>query len=180
MGTFLKMALPKKLRESQADWPQNIEHWALTDEGKLIDPNDLKRAPKQQQALMHFQKQSRLSTEEAYQLEINRPTLKSLSQKKIIEPITQSQRQTTYQALNWLPPHALNDGQIQAVQTITESKAMPTLLYGVTGSGKTLVYQYLIQAYLKTGGQALVMIPEIGLTPQSIERFNQAFPKQVA
>lgn len=54
------------------------------------------------------------------------------------------------------------------------------LLYGVTGSGKTLVYLHSIKKCLQKGKSAIMLVPEISLTPQLVERFNNAFPEQIA
>ncbi len=54
------------------------------------------------------------------------------------------------------------------------------LLYGVTGSGKTLVYFHAIRTALDRGRTALCLVPEISLTPQLVERFRRAFPETVA
>ena len=71
----------------------------------------------------------------------------------------------------------LNTHQQQAIATIINSlgKFQAFLLNGVTGSGKTEVYLEAIQAVLDRGEQALVLVPEIGLTPQMLERFQARF-----
>ena len=71
----------------------------------------------------------------------------------------------------------LNSHQQQAIVTIINSldKFQAFLLNGVTGSGKTEVYLQVIQAVLDQGKQALVLVPEIGLTPQMLSRFRNRF-----
>ena len=65
-------------------------------------------------------------------------------------------------------------------QAISENKFSPFLLYGVTGSGKTLVYIHAIQKAISEGKSALLLVPEISLTPQLIDRFDIVFPNQLA
>ncbi len=65
-------------------------------------------------------------------------------------------------------------------QLIDEEKPCAALLYGVTGSGKTLVFAKLIQHTLERGRNVIMLIPEISLTPQVVERFRSLFGDLVA
>ena len=82
-------------------------------------------------------------------------------------------------AMTFVATHALTADQSAAVQRIasTEASFGAFLLHGVTGSGKTEVYLHLIARVLERGGQALVLVPEISLTPQLEDRFRHAFPQ---
>lgn len=75
----------------------------------------------------------------------------------------------------------LSQAQKRALDNIKEniSKKQPTLLYGVTGSGKTEVYIELIKDCLKINKQALLLVPEISLTPQTIGRFRNVFGDKI-
>lgn len=75
----------------------------------------------------------------------------------------------------------LTPEQQQSVNTLANSKGFSThLIFGVTGSGKTEVYMNSIEKVMAQGKKALVLVPEISLTPQLIERFSSRFPNQVA
>lgn len=76
-------------------------------------------------------------------------------------------------------PLPLNPEQSQAVHAVAASwnRFAPFLLYGVTGSGKTEVYLHLMAKALAEGQQALILVPEINLTPQLEARVKQRFPE---
>ena len=76
--------------------------------------------------------------------------------------------------------NTLNDEQKNAFDTILNSSKKGFLLKGVTGSGKTEVYMNLVGKTLEEGKSAIILVPEISLTPQMIERFKGRFGKNVA
>ena len=80
--------------------------------------------------------------------------------------------------------HALNEAQVEALGSIAAAMAQggfkPILLYGVTGSGKTTVYFAAMQRALDAGKSALLLVPEIGLTPAMAGEMFAAFGAQVA
>jgi len=80
--------------------------------------------------------------------------------------------------------HALNEAQMEALGSIaaamTQGSFRPILLYGVTGSGKTSVYLAAMQRALDAGKSALLLVPEIGLTPAMAGEMFAAFGAQVA
>ncbi len=79
-------------------------------------------------------------------------------------------------------PIKLNDEQKNAVEKILKRQHsfQCFLLHGVTGSGKTEVYLQVIQKILDEGKQALILVPEIALTPQTINRFQERFNETIA
>ena len=79
-------------------------------------------------------------------------------------------------------PKTLNDEQKMAFQKVCEGLGSNKtyLLHGVTGSGKTEVYLALIREVRKQGKDAIVLVPEISLTPQFVERFSKRFPEDIA
>jgi primosomal protein N' (replication factor Y) len=80
--------------------------------------------------------------------------------------------------------HTPTDGQSDVIRTLVSAfdagPKEPFLLHGVTGSGKTLVYIELLEHVLAQGRGAIVLVPEISLTPQTVARFRARFGDQVA
>ncbi len=74
----------------------------------------------------------------------------------------------------------LTDEQEKVIKSVALNKFNPYLLYGVTGSGKTLVYIKLIEKVLKLNKEAILLVPEISLTPQVVDIFKKRFGKIIA
>lgn len=74
----------------------------------------------------------------------------------------------------------LNKYQVEAYNQITNSKKNIILLNGVTGSGKTEIYMSLIDDVLSKGKEAIMLVPEISLTPQIVKRFKMHFKEKIA
>lgn len=91
-----------------------------------------------------------------------------------------TRQDTTAERTLQLDPHQLNPDQRQALTLIRDAirirKSETFLLHGVTGSGKTEVYIQAIHEVVRQGRQAIVLVPEISLTPQTVGRFKSRFP----
>lgn len=113
------------------------------------------------------------------------PTVKRLEQEELVT-IEQVDvfRRPVYKAGDSRPLPELNESQQAAYEGISllngGGKAGAALLYGVTGSGKTQVYARLISDTLKKGCSAILMVPEIALTPQMLQTFSSYFGEEIA
>jgi primosomal protein N' (replication factor Y) len=74
----------------------------------------------------------------------------------------------------------LTTDQEKAVKSILETDRQTVLLHGVTGSGKTEIYRRITENTLKQGKQILILVPEITLTPQTFQSFQQEFGENIA
>lgn len=125
------------------------------------------------------------STELITLAETSLAPLKSLQKKGLLEEqILEVERDPLAEELSLDSPLQLNSQQQAALNLIYEEyqqgKGKTILLHGVTGSGKTEVYLQAIRNVLRDGKQAIVLVPEISLTPQTLERFRKRFGSQIA
>lgn len=107
-------------------------------------------------------------------------TINKLLSMKIIEGRDVQVDRINVREFNEYSPKILNVEQQKAYDAIISSYYRTFLLKGVTGSGKTEVYMNLVNNMLLQGKTSLVLVPEISLTPQMIERFKGRFGKDVA
>lgn len=182
LGETLSNALPGALRKGKvADFASLVE-WRMTEAGKNQLLTGFGRAVKQAR-VMQMLEQGAVSHQRFIDEEIATSVLRTLEEKGWIES-----HEHKPQAQPWpaeveadVDKPKLNAEQAVAIATVNSTPGFGCyLLEGVTGSGKTEVYLNLIKPVLAQGHQALVLVPEIGLTPQTINRFRKRFNVPVA
>ena len=181
LGEVLAVMLPSLVRQGK---PLDllITHWRILP--NINDDDFRANANKQKQQFdmlkLHGE---RGASEEVLLLEgMQRPFLKTLEDKGLIERYIQPKTAPSPVSLAKMPLD-LNAEQQLAVSAILAShntnKYTGFLLNGITGSGKTEVYLQAMQAVLEAGKQVLILVPEIGLTPQTRARFASRFSAQI-
>ncbi len=177
LGEVLSTALPVGLPGAGEQRPTG---WRLTTAGQAVDPGEPRRAPRQAQVLALLREApAGVQRETIYQALGPCPdALKRLREKGWIEPCETISTIVTEP----VPAPALSDAQQRAVTDVTAAlgRFQAFLLDGVTGSGKTEVYLGLIEQVIEQGGQVLLLVPEIGLTPQLQRRLLRRIKAPVA
>jgi len=181
IGEVFATALPARLRQGMSANKSPVYRWtAVIDTGE--QQAKLANAPKQQ-ALYQFISSSKDGRQE-FELNANfvnwRAPLKALEQKNLLSQNDVSNKPSDfhYQA----PDYRLNPAQQKALDTLIDNSGhfMTLLLHGVTGSGKTEVYLQSSLHMLQQGRQVLILVPEIGLTPQLVASFQSRFATTIA
>ena len=180
LGEVFEMMLPGRLRTQRAVTAKAAAHWSLTPAGH-------------QSLTATLGSRQRAVLEYARAADLTPPALAALpfDARRVVRDLT---------ARGWLDQHlspstavlpslvdharflALNPTQQASFEEIKRHAAhyRAFVLHGVTGSGKTEIYLQLIREVIANGGQALVLIPEIGLTEQLVSRFRERFGNRVA
>lgn len=175
VGEALQTALPVLLRQGESVQLRGETIIELTTEGKGLPEGALKRAPKQAQLLDLLQQHGQLSKADLSPLGIPRSIIQALLDKGLIRQREVLPSTTLTPPLLREPPLPLNAEQAAAFAHIEYGAFNAYVLDGATGSGKTEIYLQAIAKVLAQGKQALVLVPEIGLTPQTVQRFQQRF-----
>ncbi len=113
-------------------------------------------------------------------LSISSSPVKTLVRQNIVKTYEKKETRDPYAEEYTTVRHPLNEEQLNALEGIINSYKTVNLLHGKTGSGKTEVYLKLAEDVIEKGGQVCMLVPEIGLTPQMIERFRGRFPGRVS
>lgn len=169
--------LPKKLREGAVAQLVEEQAWSVQQ-----DRTQISNQAKRQLALYdHIKAHQPITDGQIALAGFDRSLLKKLKDSNLISAQDVSEVSHSPNIEYQSADYPLTAEQQTAIDTIDDklNQFSPTLLEGVTGSGKTEVYLQIIEQVLKADKQALVLVPEIGLTPQTLSRFEQRFNTQI-
>jgi primosomal protein N' (replication factor Y) len=180
----MRSLLPQVIRRAEVGWKKQL---FVQPAGK-IDSEEVeklrRRAPRQAELLEAL---SRLETpiraaDLLRQTSLDNQTLRALVKRGLAELREEAVVRDPHADEQFVATSnlVLNPEQLLALKEITQAldlpeSTRPILLHGVTGSGKTEIYLQAIRAALERGRSAIVLVPEISLTPQTVERFKGRF-----
>jgi len=190
LETVMRSLLPQVIRRAEVSWkkqlfvqPPSKVDMSEPDWQQRID-NLRKRAPRQAELLDAIAKLDKpiLAAQLLRQTSFDNQTLRALAKRGLIELREEAVERDPHADEQFIattnievnPEQALALGKITEA-LITPESAKPILLHGVTGSGKTEIYLQAIRTALERGRSAIVLVPEISLTPQTVERFKSRF-----
>ena len=172
VGEVLFGALPPGLKRGNRAKPKPAEPcYAIHTTEDLIAR--MARAPRQLQTAQALASISQVTRSQLREMQVSLAIERALIEKGVLTPSAPLR-----DAWRAEPAHEPNVEQASALEAIAKASGFEVfLLMGVTGSGKTEVYLQSIREVLRRGQQALVLVPEIGLTPQSVARFERRFER---
>lgn len=178
LGDVLSHAAPALVRQGQMPTYTTSTRYELAKAGREVTLSELGRAPQQQRLLAALQR-GPMSASGVRELDIPANTIKTLIEKEWITATVLSDKPAPWTCTGARGALTLNEEQAVAVAAmkgpLESHEPQVWLLEGVTGSGKTEVYLQAMEPVLKRGEQVVVLVPEIGLTPQTVERFSERY-----
>ena len=175
LGAVVLSALPARLRSCEPVAIKEALQYMLSASGRALDLSQLPKRKVVQQRILMAMQVGALSAAQLRALSPSAPAaLKALLAAGWVEACTEVVAPNTFAFNN---AHTLTAAQQQAVDAVVQSRGYGCfLLHGVTGSGKTEIYVHLMHRMLQQGGQVLLLVPEINLTPQLENYFRSRFP----
>ncbi|MEX0617486.1 MAG: primosomal protein N' [Pseudohongiellaceae bacterium] len=182
VGEVFSTALPSVLRTTRCMKTPAPIAWRATSQANT-DAEELQRAPRQQALLRTLISSGPLTLTDCRKRGFESRVLRQLQQRGFIESVDAIPEKTPVFPADGAQIDALqvNPDQRNAIDRIERAEGFSCfLLEGVTGSGKTEVYLHAIAGCLRRDRQAMILVPEISLTPQTIHHFRQRFACPVA
>ena len=142
----------------------------------IISPDE-KFNSKQNEIIKCFENNDLVSRRKLVSISLS--SLNTLIKRNILVAEKKEHYRVLYKEINNKKKELTSD-QKEVVSSIINNSPDTFLLYGVTGSGKTEVYMEVIDHYLSLGKSSIVLVPEISLTPQMINRFRERFGDKIA
>ncbi len=179
LGECLFTALPVALRKGRPAEQKQVTQWRA-----IGDPAEVPAGAPRQKALLEWLSGTgkSASDQEIIQAGFTRQQVKALLEKNLV----QANMTPAQPAIAPHPDHDQQSPTLSEAQTrAAEQLARPaegfgaSLLYGITGSGKTEIYLHYLKQHLGRDEQALVLVPEINLTPQTVARFQRYFGSRI-
>jgi primosomal protein N' (replication factor Y) (superfamily II helicase) len=180
----IRSLLPQVIRRAEVGWKKQL----FVHPGRKIDNGELekfrRRAPRQAELLETIMqlKAPIAASQLLRKTSLDNQTLRALAKRGLVELREEAVERDPHADEQFVATAnlELNDEQTLALKQVGEAlaspgNARPMLLHGVTGSGKTEIYLQAIRATLERGRSAIVLVPEISLTPQTVERFKGRF-----
>jgi primosomal protein N' (replication factor Y) len=184
LETVMRSLLPQVIRKAEIGWKKQL----FVQPARKIDNEEFenlrKRAPRQAELLEAI---ARLNSpiraaELLRKTSLDNQTLRALAKRGLVELREEAVERDPHAGEQFVATSKLelNAEQAAALKQIADALASPEnsrpiLVHGVTGSGKTEIYLQAIRAALDRGRSAIVLVPEISLTPQTVERFKGRF-----
>src|SRR5437867_3727168 len=184
LETVMRSLLPQVIRRAEVGWKKQLFVQPLTKIDRDKIDSLRKRAPRQAELLEAIAKLEKPmpAAQLLRKTSFDNQTLRALAKRGLIELREEAVERDPHADEQFIATTSLelNPEQAPALSKITEAlvtpeNAKPFLLHGVTGSGKTEIYLQAIRVALERGRSAIVLVPEISLTPQTVERFKSRF-----
>ena len=173
LTSVLRLFIPSEIREGKAR--ELFVKWArLAGE---VDVEKFNRAKVQRKIIEKLQNQGKIKLLDLKD-EFGQSAVKALIDKGVIKLEFEKQRRAPHSTSQEDKKVQLNEMQKRAIAAVSDSGVY--LLHGVTGSGKTEVYMHLISKVLAEGKNAVMLVPEISLTPQVMSTFKARFGDSIA
>ena len=174
IGDALFGMLPVLLRKGEPLPILGTRYWQLTNKGKGLGSDSLKRARSQKELIDRLLSNGACA-DSILVSDFSRAIITTLESKQLIESFQHANPKISTQNILKQDALTLHDPQRLVLGSIDQHSFNCYLLDGVTGSGKTEIYLQAIEKTLRYDRQALVLIPEISLTPQTEKRFRDRF-----